>query len=203
VGIITNIITLKGMGILADRDARSPSLEFRRYNLVYGFNGSGKSTLSRLFSSLQVGALDPKLPEGAKFTVALNDGSTIEFPNNLHVLESRLHVFNTDYVDQNLHWSLGRAKPVFYIGKDQAQAAAQLQVIEDEIGSLKAQLVVLDKDAKSTEKQFNSFRTQSARQIATCIGAVGRAYEATHFDKDYENYKHDGLPPLTDEQLRV
>lgn len=34
-------LRLKGMDILADRTAKSPSLEFPQYNLIYGVNGSG------------------------------------------------------------------------------------------------------------------------------------------------------------------
>ena len=74
-GIIKNIKSLQGMGIYADRGARSPCLQFRRYNLVYGFNGSGKSTLSRLFASLEAGGPHPKLPAGGTFEVELDDGT--------------------------------------------------------------------------------------------------------------------------------
>ena len=56
---ITNIRSMEGVGVFAKRNARTPSSNFRRYNLVYGFNGSGKSTLSRLFASLEVGSRSP------------------------------------------------------------------------------------------------------------------------------------------------
>ncbi|MET1756996.1 AAA family ATPase [Novosphingobium sp. RD2P27] len=64
-----------GNGIYAARGARSPSLDFRRYNLIYGFNGSGKSRLSRLFASLESGEPHPKLPQGGTFEVTLDDGA--------------------------------------------------------------------------------------------------------------------------------
>src|SRR5690606_15409740 len=119
-GIITNIKSLQGMGIYADRSARSPSLQFRRYNLVYGFNGSGKSTLSRLFAGLEAGGSHPKLPMDGTFEVALDDGSVFGCPVNPVGLEQRLLVFNSDYIEQNLQWAAGRANPVFYIVADQA-----------------------------------------------------------------------------------
>ncbi|MGE0751009.1 MAG: AAA family ATPase [Variibacter sp.] len=71
--IVTNLRSMQGMGIFADRAVRSPSLQLRRYNLIYGFNGSGKSTLSRLFASFQVGVLHPKLPDSCSFEVTLGD----------------------------------------------------------------------------------------------------------------------------------
>ena len=132
-GIIANIKSLQGMGIYADRGARSPSLQFRRYNLVYGFNGSGKSTLSRLFASLEAGEPHPKLPESGTFEVALDDGSVFGCPTNPVGLEQRLLVFNSDFIEQNLQWAAGRANPVFYIGADQAEAANELTKVEGEI----------------------------------------------------------------------
>jgi wobble nucleotide-excising tRNase len=101
-GIIKNIKSLQGMGIYADRGARSPSLQFRRYNLVYGFNGSGKSTLSRLFASLEGGKAHPKLPVGSSFEVTMDDDAAFGCPSNSTGLEQRLLVFNVDYIEQNL-----------------------------------------------------------------------------------------------------
>jgi energy-coupling factor transporter ATP-binding protein EcfA2 len=72
---ITNIRSLKGMGIFADRARGTGSLNFRRYNLIYGFNGSGKSTLSRLFASLEAETFHSRLPEEAEFEIELDDGA--------------------------------------------------------------------------------------------------------------------------------
>jgi hypothetical protein len=132
-GVITNIKSLNGMGIYADRSPRSPSLQFRRYNLVYGFNGSGKSTLSRLFASLEAGEAHPKLPEGGAFEFTLEDDTAFGCPTRPTGLERRVLVFNSDYIERNLQWAAGRANPVFYIGADQAEAAAELTKIEGEI----------------------------------------------------------------------
>lgn len=147
-GILTNIKSLQGMGIYAARGARSPSLNFRRYNLIYGFNGSGKSTLSRLFASLEAGEPHPKLPQGSTFEVTLDNGATFGCPTNPKGLEPRMLVFNSDYIEQNLQWAAGRASPVFFIGADQAEAAAELTRIEGDI--LKAE--VKSEAAAATER---------------------------------------------------
>jgi len=105
------------VGIHADRDARSHSLDLRKYNLIYGFNGSGKSTLSRLFSSLQAGELHTKLPEGCSFEVVLDNGTVYGCPINPSGLEQRLLVFNTDYIEQNLQWAAGLANPCSISGQ--------------------------------------------------------------------------------------
>lgn len=131
--IITNVRSMHGMGIFANRNAHSSSLQLRRYNLVYGFNGSGKSTLSRLFASLEAAALHPKLPIDCSFEVALDDGTVFGCPSKPSGLERRVAVFNADYIDRNLQWETGRASPVFFIGAEQAEAAADLTKIEAQI----------------------------------------------------------------------
>jgi len=164
--MISNIKSLQGMGIFADRGARSPSLQFRRYNLVYGFNGSGKSTLSRLFASLEAGSAHPKLPMGGTFEVTVDDGSAFGRPINPVGLEQRLLVFNSDYIEQNLQWAAGRANPVFYIGADQAEAANKLTKLEGRIIQANAKKEAASAAEKAVERTFASYKRERAKSVA-------------------------------------
>lgn len=202
-GIITNIRSMQGMGIHADRNARSPALNFRRYNLIYGFNGCGKSTLSRLFSSLQVGELHDRLPEGCSFEVASDDGAFYGFPTNPNGLESRLLVFNSDYVEQNLQWSAGEANPVFYIGADQADAATELTKIEGEIAKAETAKALAIEAKKTAEKGFATFKRERARSIASRLYLGSRKYEAPQLANDFETWKDDTSATMSEEQLRA
>ena len=202
-GIITNIKSLQGMGVYADRSARSPSLQFRRYNLVYGFNGSGKSTLSRLFASLEAGGPHPKLPENGTFEVALDDGSTFGCPTNPLGLEQRLLVFNSDYIEQNLQWAAGRANPVFYIGADQAEAASELTKIEGDIIQAEARKAGAAATEKAADKTFANFKRERAKSVASRLHLGSRKYEAPALAKDYETWRDDDRPALTDEELKA
>ncbi|SER59264.1 Wobble nucleotide-excising tRNase [Faunimonas pinastri] len=202
-GIITNINSLQGMGIYADRGARSPSLQFRRYNLVYGFNGSGKSTLSRLFASLEAGEPHPKLPAGGTFEMALDDGATFGCPSNPVGIEQRLLVFNSDYVEQNLQWAAGRANPVFYIGADQAEAASELSRIEGEIVQAEARKAATAATEKAAEKTFANYKRERAKLVASRLHLGSRKYEAPALAKDYDTWKDDGGLGLTDDQLKA
>lgn len=202
-GMITNIKSLQGMGIYADRGARSPSLEFRRFNLVYGFNGSGKSTLSRVFASLEAGEAHPKLPDGGSFEVAMEDGTAFGCPTNPNGLEQRLLVFNADYIEKNLQWSIGRANPVFYIGADQADAAAELTRIEGEIVKAEAKKEAAAAAEKAAEKTFTNLKRERARSVASRLHLGSRKYEAPQLAKDYETWKDDQGAPLTDDELKA
>lgn len=202
-GIITNIRVMQGMGIHADRNARSPSLNLRRYNLVYGFNGSGKSTLSRLFASLQAGEPHPRLPEGCSFEVSLADGGAYGHPSNPKGLEKRVLVFNADYIEQNLKWSAGLANPVFYIGAEQAGAAAELTRIEDEISKTETARTLALATEKAAEKTFATFKRERAKSVASRLHLGSRKYEAPALAKDYESWRDDNGVGLTDEELRA
>ncbi len=92
--MIANLRSLRGMGILADRNAKAASLQFRKFNLIYGFNGSGKSTISRIFASLESGELHPRLPAASSFEVSMDDDAIFGCPDKLKGLERRLLVFN-------------------------------------------------------------------------------------------------------------
>lgn len=201
--MITNIKSLQRMGIYADRGARSPSLQFRRFNLIYGFNGSGKSTLSRVFSSLEAGAPHPKLPDDGSFELAMDDGSVFGCPTNPSGLERRLLVFNADYIEQNLQWAAGRANPVFYIGADQADAAAELTRIEGEIIKAEAKMEAAAAVERAADKTFGNFKRERAKSVASRLHLGSRKYEAPALARDYETWKEDDGAPLTDEELKA
>ncbi|MDF2232399.1 AAA family ATPase [Albimonas sp. CAU 1670] len=202
-GTFTNIKSLRGMGIFADRGMQSPPLAFRRYNLVYGFNGSGKSTLSRLFSSLQAGEVHSKLPEGGTFEVTLGDGKVYGLPSNLTGLEQRVLVFNSDYIERNLQWAAGRAEPVFYIGAEQADAARKLTEVEGDIAKAETSREIADAYAKASAKAFATFKRDRAKDVARHLHLGGRRYEAPAFASDYETWKDDTNPKLSDDELKA
>jgi len=202
-GIITNVRLMQGMGIYADRNARSPSLNLRQYNLIYGFNGSGKSTLSRLFSSLQAGKLHAKLPEGCSFEVVLDDGATYSCPTNPSGLEQRLLVFNTDYIEQNLQWAAGLANPVFYIGAEQADTAAELTRIEGEIAKAETATALAFAAEKTADKAFSTFKRERARLVASRLHLGSRKYEAPALAQDFKAWKDDTGAALSEDELKA
>lgn len=59
---IKKIQKLENAGIFENIAGRTGSIEFKRYNLIYGFNGSGKTTFSRILASYETGELSSNLP---------------------------------------------------------------------------------------------------------------------------------------------
>uniref|UniRef100_UPI003F495711 AAA family ATPase n=1 Tax=Ensifer adhaerens TaxID=106592 RepID=UPI003F495711 len=198
---ITNIASLKRMGIFEDRPRSAGSLNFRRYNLIYGFNGSGKSTLSRIFASLEAEALHPRLPEDGEFEIELDDGVVLGCPSNPNGLARQLLVFNSDYIDRNLQWAAGLANPVFFIGSDQAEAATELARLEAAVEkhALTRRLTAAAETA--AVKSFASFKKERAKLTAARLHLGNRKYEAPALAKDYEAWHGEAPAHLTDAEL--
>ncbi len=198
---ISNLRQLRGAGILADRNAHSVSLGFRRFNLIYGFNGSGKTTLSRVFASLQDGALHPKLPTSCMFEVSMNDGSSFGSPSSLTGLERRVLVFNGDFIERNFQWTQGRANPVFFIGAEQAEAAAELTALEESIGKLESSKVAADTREAAATKALSTFKREKAKVISPRLHLGNRKYEAPQLVNDFSTWTNEEAVMLSDEQL--
>ncbi len=199
---IENLRSLKGIGILADRDGKKPNLSFRKYNLIYGFNGSGKSTLSRVFASLEEGALHEKLPAGSSFEILLSDKTSLGCPEQPNGLERRVLVFNADYVERNLQWSAGLANPVFFIGADQADAAAELETSEAQVARDQVRKAAAEDAQKTANKAFANFKRDRAKITAAHLHLGNRKYEAPTLAKDYEAWATEDLVHLSDAQLK-
>lgn len=199
--VFTSLRQMRGVGIFADRSANSPSVDFRRYNLVYGFNGSGKSTLSRIFASLEAGALHPKLPQEGSFNIELDDSTNFGCPHRPAGLERRMLVFNSDFIDRNLKWSDARANPVFYIGSDQAEAAAELAKLEATIEVTAPRLGPAENAVRAAERALVQFKREKAKITASRLHLGNRKYEAPQLTADFQAWQADTVPPLDDAQL--
>jgi wobble nucleotide-excising tRNase len=197
--IIQNIRQLKGAAVLADRTAQTADLQFRRFNLLYGFNGSGKSTLSRLFASLQQGKKVDKLPD-CTFEFEMDDKTRFACPKSLAGLEKRVCVFNGDFVAENFRWEEGEANPVFYIGADQTEAKAKLDGLEKTLPAAIAKIESQAAIVKEREKGFGTYKKERARSIAERIKS-GSRYEAQQLQADYDKLGFDAKNILSDTDL--
>jgi wobble nucleotide-excising tRNase len=183
--IVKNIRALKGAAVLADRTGASPSLDLKKFNLIYGFNGSGKSTLSRILASLEHGKLQAGLPEACSFEIELADGLRYSSQANLTGLEERVRVFNKDFIAANLRWETGQASPVFYMGVDQTDSAAKIKPIEDALPTAQAVAEGERNVAEEREKAFAEFKKLVARNVSGRLRQPSR-YEAPQFIADIE-----------------
>jgi wobble nucleotide-excising tRNase len=200
---IANISELSGVGVLGDRTRADSSLGFLKYNLIYGFNGSGKSTLSRLFASLQGGSSDPMLPENCSFEFEMETKSYLKAPGNLKGIEKHILVFNTDFVDRNLQWNNSAANPIFYIGREQAEAAADLARKENQLTEIIRESAEAVKLQQAAEKALSTFKRGRAKLVSEQGRFVGRSYEAGQLEQDFADLSSECDAPMSQEALDV
>lgn len=195
---ISQIASLRGLGVFRDNKSVAEAPLFQRYNLIYGFNGSGKTTLSRVLASFESGALSAELPQDSRCEIRLSDGSTIS-PDATPGLTDRIVVFNEDFIERNLRWKDGTANPVFYLGKEQGDLAKKLEGVEGDLRQLRPQKEEAERIYERASRSFTNHKRDAARIIAEGL-ALGRRYDSSNLTADYENGPYVATDELPEEQ---
>ena len=196
---IRKIKSVRNAGIFRALDSNPDLPDFADKNLIYGFNGSGKSTLSRILASLGKSQVSDKLPAGCSFAVTLADGKDLHVSDEDSIADIVL-VFNTDFISENLSWDDGKAKPVFYLGKEHSGALERIDKLKGEVPSLESQEKSSSSASNALAKAFNQFKTDKARIVATEL-QLGRKFNATNLENDCANWNSDDDPQLTDDEV--
>jgi wobble nucleotide-excising tRNase len=178
--------------------AHHPS--FRQFNLIYGFNGSGKTTLGRIIASLGTGTRCSALPADGIFEVHLSDGTVQSSVADLSALRGRVHVFNTDFLEDSFLWKQGEARPVFYIGREQAELLQTLNQTTANIASKTESLARANQRMETDERAFTVLKRNMARNIADQLG-LGRKYDASNLVADYSVRLEKGFCPLAEGEI--
>lgn len=180
---IKRVKSLNGMGVFRGYTAANDETDLKKLNLIYGFNGSGKTTLSRIFACLERGKLSGMLPEGGKFEIELEDGTAISHESNLDALKAKVAVFNSDFVDENFQWKDGSARPVFYIGKEQADKGRELRKNELLLEPAREKKTTTANAHQKIARAFAASKTETARNIGEQTNH--RAFNARHLDGEF------------------
>lgn len=135
--MITRIESIKDFGIYKNFNwSTSPNIrDFNHKNIFYGWNYSGKTTLSRIFSTLR----DKKLHESYEngfFKIKSSDGDFDS--NNLESFPYNLLVFNSDYITDNLNFSIHKdeisdSKTILFEVGDNAKYQVKIDELKNQI----------------------------------------------------------------------
>lgn len=147
--MIEKIEQIKDFGIYKNFDwTSSPNIkDFNFKNLFYGWNYSGKTTLSRIFSSLR----DKKLHESyekATFKIKTKDGDFNSI--NLESFPYDLLVFNSDYIKDNLNFSIHKdnvseSKTILFEVGDNAKFEAKISELKKKIDLINGSEIIIGK----------------------------------------------------------
>jgi wobble nucleotide-excising tRNase len=186
---IRHIDELKACGVF--REAPKGQVEFGRYNLLYGWNGSGKTTISRVLRSVEKGHIDPafcddsgNFPTDLAFKLRMSDGTVIDH-KNLTGLESKVRVFNCDFVRDNLNVDDGTAQPVYYLGEEQGDALKEFDKVSDDLKTSEDALTKINNDLKNKQDGLNTQLSSQAKIISDHLADKG--FNRTSMSKLLQN----------------
>ena len=187
--MITQIKEIQQFGIFQNFQWNdNPDLKlFNKKNIIYGWNYAGKTTLSRIFSSIEQKAIHPKYQQ-AKFKVIIDGAEFNEA--NLHLIPTKISVFNAEYIQRNLKWDNNEALDAiaFDIGENieiRKNITKNIQII-DNINGSNTQHGRKDK-YKSLQANFNAFEntkfTEESRHIKNDIFDSAIEFTKSHLKR--------------------
>ena len=184
-GMIEAIEKIDNLGIFGQYKKESDIEPFGRLNLFYGMNGSGKTTLSRLFLALNEG--ESSHYSELKYQISTSPDSKIY--KNGQKYPTKIRVFNSDYIEENIGQIEGKINPIYIIGKPQKDLIKEIEEHKD-----KLQTFIDEKDVKEEEKNIltkkrNKDFTDIARDISKVSGQATRRYHKPNAEEKFKVLK--------------
>ncbi|KZB50779.1 AAA family ATPase [Thalassospira xiamenensis] len=184
--IIQKLLELRNAGIW--RDFRAPSgLQFAPRTLIYGFNGSGKTTLARVFSTIERGNLEARLPKETTFKIETSTGETVSQDLTSTPFGNNLLVFNTDFVSRNFEWDTSSTTGIAYISEKKIDARKEYDLILPKISAATQQFKEKQKEKTKSDKDLADFKTRVARNIREIAASsiYTQSYDARKINSHY------------------
>jgi hypothetical protein len=182
--MITKIESIKDFGIFKNFNwATSPNFkDFNHKNLFYGWNYSGKTTLSRIFSSLRDKNLHESYENGY-FKIKTSDGDFDS--NNLELFPYDLLIFNSDYIKDNLNFSIHKdeisdSKTILFEVGDNAKYQIKINGLKDQINLIVGTDTIIGKKAKflTTIEEFDIYDKPNSGKFTI----LAKEIKNVHFD---------------------
>lgn len=169
--MIRQIKNIKNFGIFKNFLWTTDLLEFKKFNLFYGWNGSGKTTLSKLFTMLeQKHDLDLlKNLTNYEFSILEEDNKTIT-NKNYQSNDLKLFVYNEIFKERNIDWN-NVIKSILLISDTLITEKTDLNEKKALLGSDDKSTTILGRIRKNItdtgilEKSIDDFYSKSAKSI--------------------------------------
>jgi len=162
--MIVSINKIKNFGLFKDFKWSSDIPSFNQFNLIYGWNYSGKTTLSRIFRCIELKVIHSDF-QNAEFELTDDQNNKITH-QQMGELPYQFRVFNTDFVEENIHWDSQEANPIFILGKEDIALQKQIDLINQEIVNLNDENTnIIDNEISNLNKELENKLTIKAREL--------------------------------------
>ena len=122
---------------LSIANQHNQTYDFKDINIFYGRNYSGKTSLSKIIRALDTKKISTKY-DNPDFKIELSDSSIIS-QNNLTTFTHPIHVYNSDFVKENLKFIHDENSNIesfsVTLGGNNRQILDRIQELKDELGS--------------------------------------------------------------------
>lgn len=201
--IIKRVSELKQSGVWKDFSAAA-DLQLAPRTLIYGFNGSGKTTLSRVFSSIERGTLEERLPAETIFKIEASDGTTVTQEPLSNPFGNNLLVFNTDFVSRNFEWDASSTKGIAYLSEKKVDARREFDEIGPKLAGARQQTKTKEKAKTKADKDLSDFKTRVARNIREVASSstYTQSYDARKIQGHYSKASFGAEMKLSEEGLK-
>jgi len=194
--MIERINKIKNFGLFKDLKWSSNIPNFSQLNLIYGWNYSGKTTLSRIFRCVELKVLHSDF-QNAEFELTDDQNNKI-IQHKLGELPYQFRVFNSDFVEENLHWDSQEAEPIFILGKEDIELQKQIELIKQEITKL-------SDENKNKEKEISNLNTDLENKLTSKARELDRIkppYDKRKLRSSLEKIKSDPEKYLSEEAVQ-
>jgi len=178
--MIKKINYIKNFGVFRSYKRSGNIQDFAKINILYGWNYSGKTTISRVFQCFQ----NRKLKEhylNAEFEVEDYYGNKGNH-ENLRINDFEIQVFNSDFIDENIHLEGERFNPILLLGKDSIKAQEEINKKTKRIGRTELIINDLNSISEGIKKNIEDALTREAASIKETLQIV-QPFTKHHFKK--------------------
>jgi wobble nucleotide-excising tRNase len=201
--IISRVSEFKKAGVWKDFSAAA-DLKLAPRTLIYGFNGSGKTTLSRVFSSIERGSLEERLPAETTFEIETSDGTSVTQDPIINPFGNNLLVFNTDFVSRNFEWDASSTKGIAYLSEKKVDARKEFDDIAPKLSTAKQETKTKEKAKTKADKDLSDFKTRVARNVREVASSstYTQSYDARKIQGHYSKESFGTEKKLSEEDLK-
>lgn len=161
-------------------------VEFKKYNLIYGWNYSGKTTFTRALRCFELQKRHDDFMD-AEVQFCVTDGTS----HNLATVAAPhlFRVFNVDFVRENIRFDTGNAEPILGLGTEDIAKQEELDRIKIESDTLTQTLTINHELLRSRRSALDNALTSRARDIKNNLKRPN--YDRTKFEPEVDARKQD------------